>query len=209
MKELSEADVDLMAAARSEANPGARLLHSARRLFNEQGYAAAGINEIIAAAGASKKSFYTYFPAKHDLGAAYLRAEEGDLQRLMNQLARRHGQDFRGFIHGWRNFISRRAQQRRFFGCPFARMAAQAPQEFAPQLPGIVTRWRRELERYLASCDLALTPAEARQFSRQILVLYQGAVQMWRITGELAYFRNFEAGVLAALTVERRRRRNA
>ncbi|MFK4806845.1 TetR/AcrR family transcriptional regulator [Microbacterium sp. ZW CA_36] len=46
-----------------------RLLDTADRLFAERAIHAVGVNEIAAAAGASKLSLYRYFPSKSELAA--------------------------------------------------------------------------------------------------------------------------------------------
>ena len=50
----------------------ARILETATSLFYERGVHAVGVNEIAAAAGASKLSLYRYFPSKAELVRAML-----------------------------------------------------------------------------------------------------------------------------------------
>lgn len=46
-----------------------RILHSASRLFNRQGFNAVSIDDVMADAGLTRGSFYTYFSSKTDLYA--------------------------------------------------------------------------------------------------------------------------------------------
>ena len=46
-----------------------KILHSARRLFNRHGFNAVSIDDIMADAGLTRGSFYTYFESKSDLYA--------------------------------------------------------------------------------------------------------------------------------------------
>jgi AcrR family transcriptional regulator len=194
-----EFSLESMAGARSEGNPGARLLAAARDLFNEQGYQGAGINEIIARSNTSKKSFYHYFPSKRELGEACLLAEEREVQRMMETLMRRYAQDFHGFVRAWGARLKKQAASGRYHGCPFVNAAAHAPTEFRETLEGVAGRWLQILQTYIQTSDLRLDAASARVASKRLLVAYQGAVQMWKLSGSRQYFDIFvETAEIAA-----------
>ncbi|MBX7059977.1 MAG: TetR/AcrR family transcriptional regulator [Leptospirales bacterium] len=200
MLEAQNEDLQQIADARSQSNPGARLLQAARQLFHEQGYAAAGINEIIARAGASKKSFYAYYPAKRDLGAAFLQSEEQSLLQLLSALRRKHPEDAAAFLRSWAGHIKKRAAAGKFYGCPLALLSAQAADDFSQLLPQSLERWRRWLESYLRQCSLPnAQKARAAVLSRLILMQYQGAAQMWRLSKDHNYFDLFASASVAAL----------
>ena len=55
-----------------------RILHTASRLFYQQGYQSTGINQIIAESEVAKASFYSHFATKEDLCATYLSDESKD-----------------------------------------------------------------------------------------------------------------------------------
>jgi AcrR family transcriptional regulator len=57
------------------------LLSTALDLFNEKGYAATTIDEIAAAAGTTKVTFYAYFPSRADLMKALI----GQLNELLGR----------------------------------------------------------------------------------------------------------------------------
>ncbi|HEX5281015.1 MAG TPA: TetR/AcrR family transcriptional regulator [Micropepsaceae bacterium] len=44
-----------------------RIIHSARRLFNRNGFENVSVNQIMAAAGLTRGGFYQYFKSKSDL----------------------------------------------------------------------------------------------------------------------------------------------
>lgn len=178
------------------ANPGAKLLNAARDLFYSQGYHLAGINEIIARSGTSKKSFYRYYPAKRELGQAYLAAEQRAFGQYLRRLMERHTGDYRGFVRAWAYTMRRSAAGRYRYGCPFANLLAQTGAEFAGEIAQAMSDWQARLERYLVECDLQLSPDMAPGLVRMILMQYQGAIQMWRLSGEPEYFERFEAGLL-------------
>ena len=192
-------------SGRVHSNPGARLLVAARELFSVQGYASAGINEIIARSGTSKKSFYNYFPGKQKLGEAYLAEERRELFEFLDELMERHRGDFRGFIRTWAAILKKAAARGEFTGCPFARMSAQAGADFARDLATTADAWREKLRLYLLESDLNFGPSEdgarsggaksAGVLADAILVQYQGAVQMWRLSGSPDYFDTMADGI--------------
>lgn len=178
-------------SGRTQANPGARLLLTAKQLFYEQGYQSAGINEIIERSETSKKSFYNYFPSKRVLGEATLRAEEQDLHRMMNGLIRRYSKDYAGFVTAWARALKRAARCDDYNGCAFANTAAQAPEEFRELLRDIARDWLDQLGSFLMQSDLALDERKAKDAGAKLLMQYEGAVQMWKLTGDLTYFDRF------------------
>lgn len=193
-----ESPIENLISARSEANPGARLLAAARDLFNEQGYANAGINEIIARSNTSKKSFYHYYPGKKDLGVAYLLLEEQEMAALLGRLFDRHPRSYRAFAGAWVKTLRHFARKKTYAGCPFANAAAHAREEFAEILEEIMTRMQARLQKYLSSCDLAMRPARAASTAKLILVQYEGTVQMVRLTGDSSYLDTLETSLLNA-----------
>lgn len=71
-------------AAKHKAN----LIQAAIRLFREKGYAATGLNEILAASGAPKGSLYHYFPdGKDELGATAVTVAGQVVTKTLRELA--------------------------------------------------------------------------------------------------------------------------
>ncbi len=188
----SEDPLASIADARSFGNPGAKLLDAARDLFNEHGYASAGINEIIQRSQTSKKSFYHYFPSKKALGEAFLLAEAADLMTFMESMFIAHAGDPGGFAKSWASDLRAKAVRSDYFGCPFANAAAQAPDDFQIILTDIMENWRTRLAAYLAGGSPGISSVHARTLSRRILAEYEGAVAMWRLTRDRSYFSLFE-----------------
>ena len=67
----------------------AALVDSAATLFRRQGYAATGMNQILAAADVKAGSLYHHFPdGKAELAAAVVEHVGGDIERLLRATAR-------------------------------------------------------------------------------------------------------------------------
>jgi TetR/AcrR family transcriptional regulator, transcriptional repressor for nem operon len=56
-----------------KAKARARIIHSARRLFNRHGFTGVSIDEIMAEAGLTRGGFYNHFSAKEELYAEVVR----------------------------------------------------------------------------------------------------------------------------------------
>lgn len=155
-----------------------------------------GLTRLSLARARPKKGFYRYYPAKRELGQAYLVAEQQAFGTYLRRLMARHAKDYRGFVRAWAYTMRRSAAGGYQCGCPFANLMAQTGTEFAGEIAEAMGTWRAQLERFLVECDLQLSPEVASGTASVILMSYQGAIQMWRLSGELEYFKCFEAGLL-------------
>ncbi len=184
-----EDELHALSAARAAPGPGERILATARALFYEQGYAQTGINEVIDRSQASKTSFYAHFPGKTKLGEAYLLEEDRRRERFFAELKDRN---YRAFVRAWVLALKEDARSGNFFGCAFADTRAQSSGEFDALLQEAMESWRSDLAAYLTKCDLQLSRAAARKHSALMLMQYEGAVHMWRLSGDGKYFDYFE-----------------
>jgi|SRR5690606_18862114 len=160
-----------------------RLIHSAVALFRKQGYAATGINDILAAAGAPKGSFYHYFPnGKEQLGEAAVRHAGERVLDTLRDLRRQHGNSadalraYGELLAGWM------AQSGFADGCPLAttllettpasRLITDAGRE-------AIQNWRREWEALLI--DDGIQADRARPLASLILAALEGALVQARV----------------------------
>jgi AcrR family transcriptional regulator len=158
-----------------------RILAAAFDLFYRQGYRATGINQVIAASGVAKASFYDHFPSKNDLLLAYI----GEMARL--ELA-----DLRA------QATSMPTPQERFFkpmrilipwfessdyrGCPFQNIAAEAPPE-DQRVRAVIRQYRedvrhllRELAADLIAAEPELSKLDPADLADTYLLLFEGAI---------------------------------
>lgn len=194
-------------AAPGEASVRERILATATRLFMTQGYPNTGINQIIAESGTAKASFYDYFPAKEDLGCAYLSAYgEGNLA-LLDHLARRFENPM-DFLAAWVRILKRNIRREELYGCAMANLHAQLGGS-SPVLDGEIRKLAKTTIRRIAAyleeaqangrLDAQASP---RLLARRIFSIYEGALQTWRLSGELAAIEDLV--VLGGALLERR-----
>ncbi len=68
--------------------------------------------------------------------------------------------------------------------------------QFQAQMDQVVAHWRQKLSAFLRACRFAggtLPPEHALELADGIMMLYEGAVALFGMTGDEAYIRRLEA----------------
>lgn len=159
------------------------IVSSAATLFRQRGYAATGLNDILAASGAPKGSLYHYFPeGKEQLGEEAVRLAGGVVVATLRRLRAEHAtaaQVMRAYavlLAGWM------ADSGFSDGCPIATtMLETAPQSARLSAAGrdAFGAWRAELESMLVVDGLGA--AEARRLAVLAVAAYEGALIQARV----------------------------
>jgi len=71
----------------SEKDTRQRILDTAQRIMAHKGFAAVGINEVLAEAGVPKGSFYYYFASKEAFGEALMKSYFDDYLAVMDRIS--------------------------------------------------------------------------------------------------------------------------
>lgn len=160
-----------------------RLVGAAARLFQERGYAATGLAEILSLSGAPKGSLYHYFPGgKEDLaiaaaelaGARFRQSLTHEMEAASStpDLVRRFGARLAGWL-----------EQSGFTkGCPLATLALeQAPHSpaLSETLAELFAGWQAVLESRLAADGVAAT--RRAELATLILSGLEGALILARV----------------------------
>src|SRR5262245_24604217 len=110
-----------------------RLIEAARHLFWERGYAATGLAEILARAGANSGSFYHFFESKDALLRTvletYAAAIGPHLIEPVRATARRPLDEVLGLLASYRERLT---QTGCTYGCPIGRLALEIDPENTP-----------------------------------------------------------------------------
>jgi len=176
-----------------------RILSAAGGLFYTRGYQAAGIDRIVSEAGVYKKSLYWHFKSKEDLGEAYLKIQEKAITEILQKIMTRHP-EFSRMVRSWIRVIRISLKKDYQNGCPFANFHSQTHgvKKFEKQTLGIFQRWRKILEDYIAVCRFQnpYFQPDPADFADHVLMLYQGSLQMYSLTGEEKFIAILEKELL-------------
>ncbi len=158
-----------------------RLLAAASELFHASGYNAVGVQEICAAAGVKRGSFYHFFPSKAALAVDALEAQWEDCRGELMEPA--FAPDvppldriLRLFRMTYENQVSGVDERGQIKGCPFGNLAM----ELSNQEPAIRRKAEQIFGRMSAYFESAITeysPAvDSRARADALLAYFQGVI---------------------------------
>lgn len=171
-----------------------RIIATAARLFEAQGYAATGINQIIAESATAKASFYDYFASKELLGEEYLERYGRQHIQLIRQLITRSAAPS-DFLSAWVRLIKRQLREKKLYGCPMANLRAQIGDEsplLVQKVKQLTANTVAVLADYVQSAGIVDGTPAAMQMARRVFAAYEGAIHMWKLTGEAAALDDME-----------------
>ncbi len=188
-----------------------RLLDRAFALFYSQGFAATGIAQIAEEARTTKASFYQHFSSKDELASAYIDHYGNYLLGRVQKLAQRYP-DPAQFFPAWVRLIRTDIRLvRNFSGCPIVVMADHTDlsnTERRGLIREMAARWLKEMAAYLRRAkELGHIPDRivADRAARRVLNSYEGAIAMWKLTGDLRHISDVEEQFLSAAGLDRTR----
>ncbi|MFE2036156.1 TetR/AcrR family transcriptional regulator [Streptomyces scopuliridis] len=102
------------------------LLDAARRIVAAKGYAAVGINEILAQAGVPKGSFYHYFGSKDAFGEAMMKSYFDEYLATMDGIVADKGKSSaKHLMRYWQNFYDTQVMDDCQGGCLVVKLGAE------------------------------------------------------------------------------------
>jgi len=162
-----------------------RLVAAAVDLFYQHGFGAVGIDQVIAAAGVTKTTFYKHFESKDELMiAAVERRDEWESQAWARAVRKIAGDDPVRQLMAFLDVMDLWFNDPDFRGCMFMNTAAEFPNPHDPvhQVAAAYHHRARDHRR-----DLALAagagPAEAETFADCYTALIEGALMLRQIHG--------------------------
>lgn len=178
----------------------AALLDSAALLFRRQGYAATGVNQILAAADVKAGSLYHHFPeGKQELAAAVVDIVGGDIERRLRRLL---GTDNAviDIVDAWIDLMSAGLSADQRDGCPIepiatesvnasAHVRAASARAFGGWCSAVADRLRSD----------GWSDDEAEQTALAVIALLEGALILSRIAGDATALNATKAAVRTLL----------
>jgi TetR/AcrR family transcriptional regulator, transcriptional repressor for nem operon len=158
-----------------------RLVDSARELIHASSYGSASVDDLCAAAGVNKGSFYYFFPSKHDLALTVLETQWAGAQEKVLEPAFKP--DLPPLERITRFFLRAAQVQRRkvVLGCPFGNLASElgtldqgVRDKVGEIFEGYRSYFQRALQEAVDAGDTAPLDASAASFA--LVAYFQGAM---------------------------------
>jgi len=152
-----------------------RILNAASKLFQERGYTAVGINEIIATSGTAKATFYSNFASKELLGEAWLKQIHENSEVRHSSMIE-SGEVARVILVNYFNQLETFLKEGMFRGCPFTNTKAVITSD-ETLLDKKVIEHKDSIRRFFRSLAKmsGITPDIAEDLGDQIFIIYSGA----------------------------------
>jgi len=168
----------------------------AHELFNQYGYHAVGVDQIIAEAGIAKTTLYRHFKSKDDLIVAVLRMVDERTREAMRKMA--DGERGQSPLLATFDFLEQWFQSD-FYGCPFM----GAAKEYCD--PGSSVHREATMHKRLTTAyfeELARKDgfAAPKAVAEEINLLHEGAISVAQIAGDPAAAREAKSVARRLLT---------
>lgn len=159
------------------------ILDAAVRLFRRQGYAATGLNEILAASGAPKGSLYYYFPnGKAEIGWAAIEVASEKVAGTLSSLAA-NGTSPSEIVRRYFVLVGKWMRQSGYAdGSPITTIVlemASRDEKIRQAAAAAFSRWAAILE--AAAVGHGCEPRQAAEAARVTITLIEGALIQCRV----------------------------
>jgi|SRR5579862_3889258 len=164
----------------AHADTRARIVEAARYLFWEKGYAATGLSELLARAGANSGSFYHFFDSKDAVMRTVLESYRDLLDPIVvRPVFEKHASPIERIFALLESYRRRLVDTGCQYGCPIGRLALELDPENVPAHALIAenfSAWRHAVEACVRGAGIA-NPADVAAF---VLTVMEGAVMQAR-----------------------------
>lgn len=165
----------------------AALLDKAATLFRRQGYAATGLNQILAEAGVQPGSLYHHFPqGKQQLAAAVVDAAGAGIEKLLRRFLATD-RSVADIIDRWIDLLAAGLASDHRDGCPIEPIATEsvnASQQVRTASARVFQGWCAAIGERLQSDGWATDDAESVALA--VISLIEGALMLSRVAGDTA-----------------------
>jgi AcrR family transcriptional regulator len=169
-----------------------RLIEVATRLFNQHGYHAVGIDQIIAEAGIAKTTLYRHFKSKEDLIVTVLQRINAQYLDDMRQAIETRARDRKSKLHASFDFLEGWFKNKTFNGCPFMSAASEYSDHTSPVFQEVKLHKRLMLA-YFEELARAENVDNPQQLAEAINLLHEGATAVAQINRDPAVARKAKA----------------
>ena len=159
------------------------LIDVATRLFNQYGYRAVGIDQVIAESGVAKTTLYRHFESKEDLIVAVLEQVDEQFRSDMRHYVEQKTSDPVNRLIATFSYLERWFKHAEFYGCPFVNAAGEYSSRKSPVFHAAVMH-KRLMVAYFEELARAAGLKSPKAVAEEINLLHEGAIAVAHITGD-------------------------
>lgn len=160
-----------------------RLIHTTIDLCYRQGFNAVGLDQIIAATGVTKTTFYKHFESKDALLIAAITTRNHWENQAWMRATRRHaGKDPKAQLLGFVDVLDQWFNVEDFGGCLFINAASEFPNPNDP-IHQAAAQHKHETYQWYLSLAQKAGARDASAFTDQYALLLEGALIMRQVLG--------------------------
>ncbi|HEY0753154.1 MAG TPA: TetR/AcrR family transcriptional regulator [Ktedonobacteraceae bacterium] len=187
-----------------------RLIGAAKEVIHANSYEAASVDELCAAAGVHKSSFYHFFSSKQELVLVALedrwqQFEELALKTSFSDDFPPQEQILRFFDLGWKGQQLQQQRCGHVYGCPFGNLVLEMSTQneaIRERLNWFFQQWLGYLERVLHTAkEQGIVPAtlDITATAQSLLAYFEGAMLCAKGRNDPALMRSLRAGMLSLM----------
>lgn len=151
------------------------LMDVAWKLFDRDGFRAAGIDTLLAEAGVAKMTLYHHFVSKDDLVAAVLEAKSREFEAALVATVEAAGRGPLRRVLAVFDWLDAWFRSEGFNGCAFIKAVAEYPDP-ASKPHRVAVAFKAALLARLTALAAALPVRDPPTLARQLMVLVEGAI---------------------------------
>ncbi len=160
-----------------------RLVYAAIELVYRHGFQAVGIDQIIAAAGVTKTTFYKHFESKDDLlVAAIQQRDEWEMQAWMAAVEKLAGSNPKQQLIAFFDVLDVWFNAPDFRGCQFINAAAEFPNPHDP-VHAVAAEHKRKNRDFFRDLAARAGAADPDSFADQYTALVEGTLVLRHVHG--------------------------
>ncbi len=161
----------------------ARLIHAAIELFYSHGFQAVGIDQILAAAGVTKTTFYKHFESKDDLLiAAITQRDRWEMDAWTNAIKKVAGDSPKQQLLAFFEVLDVWFNAPDFRGCQFINAAAEFPDPSDP-IHAIAAEHKRKNRDFFRDLAAAAGADDPESFADRYTALVEGTLILRQVHG--------------------------
>ena len=175
--------VDLFGLPDPPKTGRARLVHAAIELFYSHGFQAVGVDQIIAAAGVTKTTFYKHFESKDALLVTAIRQrDEWEMGAWTNAVQKMVGDDPKAQLLAFFDVLDVWFNAPDFRGCQFINAAAEFPNPYDP-VHGVAAEHKRKNRDFFRDLAASAGAADPEVFADRYTALVEGTLILRQVHG--------------------------